>query len=264
MVGEELVADVVEVADQRHVAADAVEPLADLRDSGRRFVAVDGDADELGARARQGGDLADGCHRLSAVSVLVMDWTTTRGAAAHHDVSDFHRHRLPARRRTGAAVGDGRGCLKHGRPVSADRHAALNGGESRRGQDEGSRASPRVTAGKMRPGGALVTSDDGIGRRRAGWDDPAAPTTGGASAMHPTDPKPLDDYFKEGLGGPPRRAIAARQPLFGRQREAARMARRLSAPRWRMERTRSCPPSRTGPSASRPTDAQAVLARAMA
>ena len=59
MVGEQLVADIVEVADQRHVDAEPLEPLADLRDGGGALVAVDGDAHDLGAGAVQRGDLRD-------------------------------------------------------------------------------------------------------------------------------------------------------------------------------------------------------------
>jgi hypothetical protein len=58
MIGEQLVADVVEVADQRHVDAALGEPLADMRHGGGGLVAVDGDAHELGAGARQRRHLA--------------------------------------------------------------------------------------------------------------------------------------------------------------------------------------------------------------
>ena len=75
MVGEQLVADIVEVADQRHVDAPRREPVADVRDGGGGLVAIDGDAHELGARARERGDLA-AVASTSAVSVLVIDWTT--------------------------------------------------------------------------------------------------------------------------------------------------------------------------------------------
>ena len=51
------------------------QPLADMRDGGRRFVAIDGDAHEFGAGARERRDLARGTS-TSAVSVLVIDCTT--------------------------------------------------------------------------------------------------------------------------------------------------------------------------------------------
>ena len=75
MVGQQLVAVVVEVADQRHVDAHRGEPLADVRHGGGGLVAVDGDAHELGAGARQRRDLAT-VASTSAVSVLVIDCTT--------------------------------------------------------------------------------------------------------------------------------------------------------------------------------------------
>ena len=77
-------ADVVEVADQRHVHADPVEALADLRHGGGRLVAVDGDAHELRAGPRELGDLRHGGVDVGGVGVghrLDDD----RGAAADRD-----------------------------------------------------------------------------------------------------------------------------------------------------------------------------------
>ena len=67
---------VVEVADEGDVAAGVVEAPADLGDRGGRLGEVDGDADELGAGL---GEL-EALLRVaatSAVSVDVIDWTTT-------------------------------------------------------------------------------------------------------------------------------------------------------------------------------------------
>ncbi len=75
MIGEQLVADVVEVADQRHVDAELREPVADMRHRGGGLVAIDRDAHELGAGMRQRGDLR-AVASMSAVSVLVIDCTT--------------------------------------------------------------------------------------------------------------------------------------------------------------------------------------------
>src|SRR5690606_22588035 len=47
MVGKQLVADIVEVAHQRHENADPLKPFADPRHGGCTLVAVDGDADDL-------------------------------------------------------------------------------------------------------------------------------------------------------------------------------------------------------------------------
>ena len=55
---KQLVADVVEVADQRDIDAHRGEPVADVRHGGRRLVAIDGDAHELRAGARERRDLA--------------------------------------------------------------------------------------------------------------------------------------------------------------------------------------------------------------
>ena len=57
MIGKELVADIVEVADDRHVDAHAQQPLLDVRHGGGGLVAVDGDAHDLRAGARQRRDL---------------------------------------------------------------------------------------------------------------------------------------------------------------------------------------------------------------
>ena len=53
VIGQELVADIVEVADDRHVDVHFQEPLLDVRHGGRGLVAVDGDAHDFGAGPRQ-------------------------------------------------------------------------------------------------------------------------------------------------------------------------------------------------------------------
>ena len=75
MVGEQRVAVVVEVADQRDGDVAAAEPVADVRHRRGGRVAVDGDPDQLRAGARQRLDLR-AVPSTSAVSVLVIDWTT--------------------------------------------------------------------------------------------------------------------------------------------------------------------------------------------
>ena len=62
-------ADIVEVADERHGDADAGEPVADVRHGGGGLVAIDGDADELGAGLGQRRDLADGRIDVGGVGV---------------------------------------------------------------------------------------------------------------------------------------------------------------------------------------------------
>ena len=53
VLGQQLVAVVVEVADDRHVDAEAADLADHLRDGGRRLVGVDRDADQLRAGVRQ-------------------------------------------------------------------------------------------------------------------------------------------------------------------------------------------------------------------
>ena len=53
VVGEELVADVMEVADDRHVDVHLQKLFLDVRHGGRGLVAVDSDADDLGTGPRQ-------------------------------------------------------------------------------------------------------------------------------------------------------------------------------------------------------------------
>ena len=58
VIGQELMADIVKIADQRHEASDAGEPLLDLRHGGGGFVTVDGDTHHFGASAGERCDLA--------------------------------------------------------------------------------------------------------------------------------------------------------------------------------------------------------------
>ena len=67
--GEELVAVVVEVADDGGVPALFLDAFDDVRDGLRGVVVVDGDADELRAGAREGGDLLDGRLDVGGVGI---------------------------------------------------------------------------------------------------------------------------------------------------------------------------------------------------
>ena len=75
VVGQQLVADVVEVADERHRHAELAEPFLDVRHRGRCLVTVDRNAHQFGAGGRQRRHLPGGAS-TSAVSVLVIDCTT--------------------------------------------------------------------------------------------------------------------------------------------------------------------------------------------
>ena len=57
VIGEQLVADIVEIADERRVDAHPRETVADMRHGGGRLVAVDGDAHQFRARLRERGHL---------------------------------------------------------------------------------------------------------------------------------------------------------------------------------------------------------------
>ena len=125
MIGEELVADIVEIADERHVDAEPVEALADARHGGRGLVAVDGDADDLGAGPGERRDLR---HRRVDVGRVGVGHRLDddRGAAADHDGADAHADGAMARRGAGEALGGGSGLGRRG-----EGHAEIHGGSSR-------------------------------------------------------------------------------------------------------------------------------------
>ena len=95
MIGQQFVADVMEVADERHVDAHPVELFADVGNGSGRFVAVDGDADELRAGAGKIGDLFDGAVDVGRVGIRHR-LDDNRGTAADHDIADPNRHRSAA------------------------------------------------------------------------------------------------------------------------------------------------------------------------
>ena len=123
VVGKQLVADIVEVADQRHGDAEPVEPLADAGHGGRALVAVDGDADDLGAGFRQRGDLRDRAVDIGGVRVghrLDDD----RRVAADHDAAHIHADGPPPRQGRGLISGHGRAPLDKDEPAMRWRMAA--------------------------------------------------------------------------------------------------------------------------------------------
>jgi hypothetical protein len=69
MIGEQRVADVMKIADQRHIETEPFEALADLRNRGSALIAVDGDPDDLGAGAMQGCDLGNGGVDIGGIGV---------------------------------------------------------------------------------------------------------------------------------------------------------------------------------------------------
>ena len=100
MIGEQLVADVVEVADQRHVDAALVEAFADVRHGRRGFVAVDRDAHELGAGAGKRCHLRDRALHVGGIGIGHRLHDDRRTAADLH-AADDHRHADAARARAG-------------------------------------------------------------------------------------------------------------------------------------------------------------------
>ena len=101
MIGEKLVADIMEVADERDVDAQAIQPLAHLRNGRGGFVAIDGDAHDFGAGARKRCDLGDRRIHIRRVGVghrLNHD----RGASADQDAA----HIDPDRALAGQGIGD--------------------------------------------------------------------------------------------------------------------------------------------------------------
>ncbi len=90
MVGQQLVADIVEIAHERHVDAAQHQPVADVRYGGRRLVAVHRDADDLGAGAPERRDLADGGLDVGRVRVG-HGLDDDRMTAADHHRSDGDR-----------------------------------------------------------------------------------------------------------------------------------------------------------------------------
>ncbi len=101
VIGQKLVADVVEVADERHIDAAQHQPVADVGDGGSRLVAIHGDAHDLGAGAPEGRHLADG--RLDVGRVRVgHGLDDDRMPTADHHRSDGDRDGPAPRLRAGA------------------------------------------------------------------------------------------------------------------------------------------------------------------
>ncbi len=74
---EQDVAVVVKIADDRHAQAALLETFNDVRNGGRSVFVVHRDANELRAGKGQRRNLFNGAIATSAVSVLVIDCTTT-------------------------------------------------------------------------------------------------------------------------------------------------------------------------------------------
>ena len=120
MVGQELVADVVEIADQRHLHPHLGEPVADMRDGRRRLVAVDGDADQLRAGAGKRRNLLRRRFHVRRVGVGHRLDDDRRAAADHH-AADIDADRL--------AAGEGRGGDRLGQALEIHQDSRVQPGE---------------------------------------------------------------------------------------------------------------------------------------
>ena len=104
MIGQQLVADIVEVADQRDIDAEPQQPFTNARNGGGRFIAVDRDAHQFGAGAMQGRDLRHRAINVGRIGVghgLHHD----RRAAADGHAADIDADRMPAGKRGGMKSG---------------------------------------------------------------------------------------------------------------------------------------------------------------
>ena len=108
MVGEQLVADIVKIADQRYADAHRAQPVADRRHGGGRLVAIDCQAHEFRARPGERGDLPR--RRLDVGGVGIghrLD--NDRRAAADHDrgpaLADADADARAARKRAEGGLG---------------------------------------------------------------------------------------------------------------------------------------------------------------
>ena len=93
IVGEQRVAVVVEVADDRHAHVHLRQPLFDLGHRGGGFVAIDGDAHQFGTGSRQRRHLARRALDVGGVGVGHRLHDDGR-AAANDDAADIDGHRL--------------------------------------------------------------------------------------------------------------------------------------------------------------------------
>ena len=101
---QQLVAVVVEVADDRHVDAEPADLAHHLRDGRRGLLGVDGDPDELGAGVGEPGDLDRGRVGVGGVRVRHRLDDDRMGAADEH-AADVDADRRPAPRAEGVGAG---------------------------------------------------------------------------------------------------------------------------------------------------------------
>ena len=95
MIGQQLVADVMEIADKRHIDAHLEEAIANMGHGGGRLVPIDRDAHDLGAGAGEIGNLPGRCLDIGRVGVG-HGLNDNRGMTAHDhgalSFTDPHGH----------------------------------------------------------------------------------------------------------------------------------------------------------------------------
>jgi len=113
MLRKELVADIMEIADQRRGDAALAQAVADMRHRGRGLIAVDRDPHQFRTRARQCGDLGHRAFNIGGVSIghrLHDD----RRAPADGDIADHDLRGFVPAPRAGDVVLRRRYWLVHG------------------------------------------------------------------------------------------------------------------------------------------------------
>ena len=105
MIGQKLVADVMEIADERHVDSHLGQPVADVGHGGGRLVPVHRDAHDLRTRAGQRRHLPGRALDVGRVGVghRLHDH---RGPTADHDIAHPHADGLAPGQGAGSVFGD--------------------------------------------------------------------------------------------------------------------------------------------------------------
>ncbi len=88
---QQLVADIVEIADERHIHAHREKPVADMRHGRRRLFAVHGDAHQLRTRLRERRNLLHGRVHIRGVGVRHRLHNDGRAPADGH-AANLHRN----------------------------------------------------------------------------------------------------------------------------------------------------------------------------
>gem|GEM_PF-6715667 len=107
MICEQLVADIMKVADQRHVMSQTLQPFTNFRHGSSGFIAIHRNAHNLGPCAVQGCDLRDGGIHIRRIRIGHRLHDNGR-TAADDNATDANTNRLAARERM-REIADGLG-----------------------------------------------------------------------------------------------------------------------------------------------------------